>query len=84
MKNHHEYKSKVSKASVSTSTQDFKPYNKARKETKRLQQKNKRNSTNLATKVNVVEVGNQKKKMKDVMRLRVIIMTKRETIQPFT
>ena len=64
MKNHYGDESKA-KASIPTSTQDFEPSNKARKDKKKKQYKVKQDSTP-AIGVNKVEVGTHKKKKKDV------------------
>lgn len=55
---------KTSKALLSTFTQDFKPFDKAKKD-----KKNKRDFTNPAIKVNVTEVNDKKKRKKDVSEI---------------
>ena len=49
-----------------TSTQDFEPSDKARKDKKKKQHKDKRDSINPATGVNKAEVGDHRKRTKDI------------------
>ena len=56
------------KASISTSTQDSKPFDKARKDKKQKQHKAKQDSTP-ATGVNMAEVGNYKTRKKDISKI---------------
>lgn len=62
MKNYCRDKSKAFKAFTSTSTQDSKSFNQAKKDKKKKRQKNKRDSTKLTTGVNMTKVRDEKKK----------------------
>ena len=71
MKDHYKDKSKA-KASVFTSTQDFEPFDKVKKEKKKKQHKVKEDSNISATGINVAEAGNKKrnkKKKKDISEI---------------
>lgn len=69
---------------MSTSTQDFKPFDKAKKDKKKKQYKNKKNSrdfkdfTNPVTRVNIVEVGDKKIRKKDVNEITYFNYNKKE------
>ena len=63
---------KASKALMSIYTQDFKPFNNAKKVKKKKQHKDKRNSrdfANPANGVNIAEVGEEKKKKKGISEI---------------
>lgn len=66
----HGNNSKAFKALVSTSSQDYEPSNKARKDKKKKQHKNKKDSrdfTTLAIGINMAKVRNKKKRKKKNM-----------------
>ena len=69
MKNHCKDNSKALKTPVFTSIQDSKLFNEARKVKKKKQYKNKRDTINPATRVNIAEVGDKKSKIKDISEI---------------
>lgn len=69
MKNYWKDRSKAFKAFVSSFTQDSELFDKAIMDKKIKQQKNKWDSTNLANGVNIAEIGDKKKKKKDVIKI---------------
>ena len=76
MKDHCGDKSRA-KASVSTSIQDSKPSDKAKKDKKKKQHKAKQDST-LAIRVNKTEVGDHKMKKKDISEITYYNYNKKE------
>ena len=72
MKDHYRDKSKA-KASVPTSTQNFKPSNKAKKDKKKKQHKAKQESSTLATGVNVAQTEEPCQKKKKLWDLSMVI-----------
>ena len=81
MKDHCRDKSK-DKVSVLAPIQDCKPSNKAWKDRKKKQHKDKRDSTNPAIAVNVAEVNNKKRKKKDVSEIMYYNGNKKTSMQP--
>ena len=84
MKDHCGDNAKASRAPVSTSTQDFKPSNKAKKDKKKKQYKDKqdskdsKNSINPAIEVSMAEVGDKKKRKKDISEITYYNCNKKE------
>lgn len=56
-------------ASILTSNQDFKPFNKSKKDKKKKKNKLKWDSTTLAIKVNTAEIDDKKKKKRDISKI---------------
>lgn len=78
MKKHYDNDFKAFTPKVSTFNHDSEPFNKAKKDKKKKQQKNKRYFNNSVTRVNATKVDNKKKKTKDVNKITCYNCDKKE------